>query len=78
MTTATDSRTFPSRSPNRSIRYSPIAPDTTANEKIVLAKSYSAQETGTIARPLGVSPASPRRGTGVDAGPAGAALVTGR
>ena len=55
-----------------------MAPDTTANEKIVLAKSYSAQATGTIARPLGVSPASPRRGAGRDSGPAGAALVTGR
>jgi len=29
-------------------------PDTTANEKIVFAKSYSANEAGTIARPDGV------------------------
>ena len=49
-TTAMDSQAFPSRSPNRSTRYSPMAPDTTANEKIVLAKSYSAHEAGTMAR----------------------------
>ena len=42
-------------------RYSPIAPDTTAKLKIVLAKSYSAQDAGTIARPLGVIPPRPRR-----------------
>ena len=35
----------------------------------MLAKSYSAHDAGTIARPLGVSPASPRRGPGADAGP---------
>ena len=65
---ATDSRTLPSRSPNWSLtRYRPIAPDTTAKLKIVLAKSYSDQATGTIERPLGVSPARPRR----DAEPAG-------
>ena len=59
-----------------------MAPDTTANEKIVFAKSYSAQDAGTIARPLGVSAPSPRRATalaGGDAGPLGAAaLVTRR
>ena len=61
-TIAIDSSALPSRSPNwRSLtRYSPIAPDTTANEKIVFAKSYSAHEAGTIARPVGVSPARPR------------------
>lgn len=37
-----------------------MAPDTTANVKIVLAKSYSAQAAGTIARPLGVIAARPR------------------
>jgi len=43
-----------------------------------LAKSYSAHEAGTIARPLGVSAASPRAVAGGDAGPRGAAaLVTG-
>ena len=36
----------PSRRPNWSFRYSPIAPDTTAKLKIVLAKSYSAQAAG--------------------------------
>jgi hypothetical protein len=42
-----------------------MAPDTTANEKIVLAKSYRAHEAGTIARPLGVRAASPRPRPGV-------------
>ncbi len=56
-----------------------MAPDTTANEKMVLAKSYNAHEAGTIARPLGVSPARPRARPGADPGPwGGAALVTGR
>ena len=41
-------------------RYRPIAPDTTAKLKIVLAKSYRDQAAGTIARPLGVRPARPR------------------
>ena len=79
-TTAIDSRTFPSRSPNWAslTRYRPIAPDTTANEKIVLAKSYSAHETGTIVRPLAVIPARPRPRTGEDPGSDGAALVTAR
>ena len=58
-TTAMDSQAFPSRSPNRSTRYSPMAPDTTANEKIVLAKSYRAHEAGTMALPLGVSRGKP-------------------
>ena len=78
-TIAIDSHRLPSRSPNWSTRYSPIAPDTTANEKMVFAKSYSAHEAGTTARPDGVSPASPRARTGTVAGPLGAAaLVTGR
>ena len=56
-----------------------MAPDTTANEKIVLAKSYSAHEAGTMARPLGVIPASPRAPTGDRRGSARrAALDTGR
>ena len=40
-TIAIESTTLPSRSPNwlSLIRYRPIAPDTTANEKIVFAKS---------------------------------------
>ena len=39
--TAIDTTRFPSRSPKRlaSVAHSPIAVDTTANEKIVLAKS---------------------------------------
>ncbi len=79
-TTAIDSRTLPSRSPNWAslTRYSPIAPDTTANEKIVLAKSYSAHETGTIVRPLAVIPARPRPRTGGGPGSDGAALATAR
>ena len=77
---ATDSSRLPSRSPNRSslIKYSPIAPETTANEKIVFAKSYNAQATGTIVRPLGVSPARPPCGTGDAGSRDGAAFVTGR
>ncbi len=72
--TATASSTPPSRSPNRSLRYSPIAPDTTAKLKIVFAKSYSDQAAGTIARPDGVRPARPRA---LVAGPTdGAALAT--
>ena len=45
ITIASDSTTLPSRSPNcvSLIRYSPIAPDTTANENIVFAKSYRVQ-----------------------------------
>ena len=44
-----------------------MAPDTTAKVKMVLAKSYSAQAAGTIARPLGVIAARPRgAGRGVD------------
>ena len=79
MTTAIDSTRSRRGSPNWSTRYSPIAPDTTANEKIVLAKSYSAHDAGTIARPLGVSAPSPRAVRGADAGPLdGALLVTGR
>ena len=78
-TTAMDSQALPSRSPNRSTRYSPMAPDTTANEKIVLAKSYRAHEAGTMALPLGVIAASPRAPTGDRSDPRGwAALDTGR
>jgi hypothetical protein len=59
-------------------RYSPIAPETTANEKMVFAKSYSAHDAGTIARPLGVRAARPRRaGAGDAVPPVVAALVTG-
>jgi len=54
---------LPFRSPNWAGWTSqiPIAPDTTTKLKIVFAKSYVAQASGTIARPLGVSPASPPR-----------------
>ena len=59
-TTATLSTKFPSRSPNRESEtsQSPIALDTTANEKIVLAKSYSDHATATRALPDAVSPPS--------------------
>ncbi len=62
------------------MRYSPIAPDTTAKLKIVFAKSYRDQAIGTIARPLGVNPARPRAGPPVEvAGPGGgAAWATAR
>ena len=55
-----------------------MAPETIANEKIVFAKSYSAHEAGTMVRPVGVMPASPR---GPAPGPragGGSALVTAR
>ena len=74
--TATDtaSNTPPSRRPNWSVRYSPMAPDTTAKLKIVLAKSYRAHDAGTMARPLGVRAPRPRARF---AGPTdGAALAT--
>ena len=56
MTTATLSRVLPSRSPKRpeSVSHSPIAPETTAKLKIVLAKSYSAQAIGIRAWRVGV------------------------
>ena len=57
--TARDRATAPSCGPNRSLRYRPMAPDTTAKLKIVLAKSYNDHATGTTARPDGVSPARP-------------------
>src|SRR5215207_4070230 len=44
----------PSAGPRRSIVHRPIAYDTTEYVKIVLARSYKAQATGTTARPLGV------------------------
>ena len=83
MTIESDRSTLPSRSPNcRSLtRYSPMAPDTTAKLKIVLAKSYRDQATGTRAWPLGVRPRSPpgRAVTPLVAGPLGAAAsVTAR
>src|SRR4051794_10466865 len=60
--TAIDTTTLPSRSPKRLalVAHRPIAVETTANEKIVFAKSYKAHAIGTIARPLGVSAARPR------------------
>jgi hypothetical protein len=72
--TDTARSTPPSRGPNWSLRYKPIAPETTAKLKIVFAKSYRDHAVGTIARPLGVRPARPRAR---DAGPVdGAALAT--
>ena len=55
MMIASDSTTLPSRSPNwlSLIRYSPIAPDTTANENIVFAKSYSVHEPWATSRWFG-------------------------
>ena len=60
-TTATLRMKLPSRSPNRpsATSHRPIAQDTTANEKIVFAKSYSAHATATRARPR-CQPAEPR------------------
>ena len=54
-----------------------MAPDTTAKLKIVFAKSYSDQATGTMARPLGVRPARPP-GRGRRDRAAAAALATAR
>jgi hypothetical protein len=70
---------LPSRGPNRSklMSHTPIALDTTANEKIVFAKSYSAHDAGTIARPDGVSAPSPL-GCGWDATPDDPLVATGR
>jgi len=55
-----------------------MAPETTANEKMVFAKSYIAHVAGTIARPLGVMPASPRGPEEEPRAWDGAALVTAR
>ena len=57
-------RKLPFFSPNWfvSVSHSPIAPETTAKLKIVLAKSYRAHAAGTRALPDGVSAASDRLG----------------
>ena len=74
ITIASDSTTLPSRSPNWAslIRYSPIAPDTTANENIVFAKSYRVQAPCATGRRFGSRVAIVADG----AGTVGAVIVT--
>ena len=75
MTTASDRTRLPSRSPNwlSLTRYSPIAPDTTANENIVFAKSYRVHAACATGRRFGslagIAPADA-------AGTVGAVIVT--
>ena len=70
ITIASDSTTLPSRSPNclSLIRYSPIAPDTTANENIVFAKSYSVHAPWAAGRWFGSATGIGRRGRRGDGG----------
>ena len=76
ITIASDSTTLPSRSPNcvSLIRYSPIAPDTTANENIVFAKSYRVQAPWATGRRFGSRAPSARSADA--AGTVGAVIVT--
>src|SRR6476469_5300899 len=62
--TAIETTRLPSRSPKRlaSVAHRPMAVETTAYEKIVLAKSYRDHARGSAARPLGLSAARPRPG----------------